>query len=262
MGTRMLIYQLLHDPETRTNTSIPFVVVVTPNVPEWKRAQLTVDGAIVHEISEIKIDWIKPGRPRWEHVMDKLHVFELVQYDKVLLLDTDMVVTRRLDGIFDDPASNVLPNRGDPAKVAGDEAPQPAEFLMAGNGGPGADHTYPAPRNDRLNAGFVLFKPSIDMYNYYMSVAQIEGRFPGGSPEQDLWNYAHRRSGNMPWQQLDPDWTINSPSFDDYKHGIATLHEKYWRCRDAKLRDVLLKSRWKMEGFFNSYEPAQRALSG
>lgn len=32
VGTRMLIYQLLHDPTTRTNNSYPFVVLVTKDV--------------------------------------------------------------------------------------------------------------------------------------------------------------------------------------------------------------------------------------
>lgn len=32
VGTRMLIYQLLHDPETRTNNSYPFVVLATQDV--------------------------------------------------------------------------------------------------------------------------------------------------------------------------------------------------------------------------------------
>ena len=32
VGTRMLIYQLLHDPKTCTNNSYPFVVMVTKDV--------------------------------------------------------------------------------------------------------------------------------------------------------------------------------------------------------------------------------------
>jgi hypothetical protein len=32
VGTRMMIYQLLHDPTTRTNNSYPFVVLVTADV--------------------------------------------------------------------------------------------------------------------------------------------------------------------------------------------------------------------------------------
>jgi len=254
IGIRMLIYQLLHDPITKTNNSIPFIVLVTETVPREYRDRLTKDGAIIVEVAPVKIDWIKPGRERWENVMDKLHVFELVQYEKILLLDADHVIVKPLDGVFDDPATDILSNLGKQENVRDDEGQQPTKYMMAGNSGPyEADHPYPAPRGDRLNAGFVVLHPSLDVYKYYMRVANIEGRFPGGSPEQDLWNYVHARNGNMPWKQVNPDFTANTPIFNDYVNGIASFHEKYWGCgRDRRLRDVLLRSRWKMEGYFDA----------
>lgn len=254
VGTRMLIYQLLYDPITKTTNNYPFIVLVTTDVPQQHRDRLTRDGAIVIEVSPLKFDWIVPRKGRWAHVMDKLHVFELVQYEKILLLDSDHAIVKPLDDIFDDPAAQLSQNLGDPEKIKDDEAVQPVSYIMAGNSGPSMlDHPYPAPRGNRLNAGFVILKPSIEMYNHYISVASIEGRFPGGSPEQDLWNYVHSRKGNMPWKQVDPDWTANTPIFNDYENGIASFHEKYWSCdRDRKLRDVLLRSRWKMEGFLDA----------
>jgi alpha-N-acetylglucosamine transferase len=251
----MLAYQLLHDPITRTTNNIPFVVLVSAGVKQEYRDRLTKDGATIIEVKPVKIDWIKPGNVRWAEVMDKLHVFELTQYEKVLLLDTDHVIVKPLDGVFNDPATEITKNLAEPDKVASDEAAQPSEYIMAGNCGPGPNHKYPAPRGDRLNAGFVILQPSIKMFNHYMSVASIEGRFPGGSPEQDLWNYVHNRDRNMPWKQIDPDWTVNTPSFDDYEHGIASFHEKYWsRYAEPKLRDVLLRARWKMEGYFDAMD--------
>ena len=275
-STRMLIYQLLHDPETRTNTSIDFVVMVANNVPKEKQDRLRRDGAIVTQVEEIRIDWIKPRRSRRNHVLDKLHAWEMVQYEKVLLLDADTVVTRRLDSLFDEIEAQPLPNGGNDGWARDDEAPQPTGYLMAGNSGPTSpEHDYPAPRGNRLNAGFVLLKPGIAMYDHYMSVANIKDRFDSSeyttesplctwserpanpfaeSPEQNLWNYVHRRKdGNMPWQQISSDWTANAPNYNDYKQGIASFHEKYWACeRDPELRNVLLRSRWKMEGFFKA----------
>jgi len=254
VGIRMLIYQLLHDPMTRTNHGIPFVVLVTQEVPQEHRDRLIKDGATIVEVSPINIEWIKPGRPRWAHVTDKLHVFELVQYEKILLLDADHVIVKPLDGVFEDPATEVVSNLGKTENIHDDEGLQPRTFMMAGNSGPyEADHPYPAPRGDRLNAGFVVLHPSVEMFNHYIAVASIEGRFPGSSPEQDLWNYVHDRKGNMPWTQIHPDWTANTPIYNDFEHGIASFHEKYWGCgRDRRLRDVLLRSRWKMEGYFDA----------
>lgn len=258
-GVRMLMYQLLHNPETRTNTSIDFVVLVQKDVPQKNRKQLTMEGAIVKEVEDVKFDWIKPGRDRWAHVMTKLRVFQLVEYEKVLLLDCDIVVTQRLDAIFDDPAAQVAENLGDTEKIMDDEAPQPSTYLMAGNCGPTParpEGLWPGFRGNRLNAGFVILQPSEKMYQHQYSVASIEGRFPGGSPEQDLWNYVYSRDRNMPWKQLDPIWTVNSPIYNDYVQGVKSIHEKYWAThvqKDPELRDVLLSSRWKMQGFYQGY---------
>lgn len=246
IGTRMLIYQLLHDPETCTNTSIPLVVLVTSDVSQANREQLRKDGAQVMEADEIKFGWIKPRRERWTHVMDKLYAFKLTQFDKVLLLDADIVVTKRLDSIFDDLAAQESANLQMPDEIYSDEAPQPSSYIMAGS-----SERF---EKDRLNAGFVILKPSKEIFELYLSVGKTEGKFPGTSPEQDLWNYVHNPDGNMPWKQIDPGWALNLPSWHDYNHGIATLHEKYWKMGvDNNLKEVLLKSRWKMEGFFDGY---------
>ena len=218
-GTRMLIYQLLHDPATRTNNSIPFVVLVTDKVEQWKRDQLVLDGAIVHEVEPINIAWLRPGRVRWTRIMDKINVFKMLQYEKVLLLDCDTVVVRPLDGVFNDPKAQVQHNKGNPKHVKSDEAPQPSQYLMAGNGNTNVHTDYPTPRSGKLNGGFILLGPSLEAYNYYMSVLNIENRFDSASMEQNLWNYAHRLNGNMPWQQVDPDWIINNPTWKDYISG-------------------------------------------
>lgn len=159
--------------------------------------------------------------------MDKLHVFELIQYEKVLLLHSDHVVVKPLDDIFQDAATVEISNLGKPENVQDDEGIQPATYIMAGNSGPRrAPHPYPSERGTRLNAVFVVLKPSIEMYNHYIAVFSIEGRFRGSSPEQDLWNYVHDSKRNMPLQQINPDWTVNKPCYSDYEHGIASFHEK------------------------------------
>ena len=255
IGTRMLIYQLLHDPETRTQRSIPFVVLVTPGVSVETRTRLELDGALVVEFPSITIDWLKPGRPRWEHVVDKLNIFKLTQFDKVLLMDVDIVILKRLDALFEEPETDVKENLGNPAEVRDDEGKQPQRYLMAGDSAPvGADkHTWPAPRRDIINAGFVVVHPSEEMFEHYLKVLSIDGRTPGVAPENQLWEYVHRLTGNMPFVHIKDTWIMNSPVYNDVKMGIAAVHEKWWRnsIRDKELRDVLLKSRWKMEGYWS-----------
>lgn len=170
-----------------------------------------------------------------------------------------MVITRSLEGVFEEDTTIKQSNLNDPSKVASDEPPQPMQYIMAGNAGP-YDKTYPeraTRKADYLNAGFVVFKPSMEMYDHYIGIANIEGRYNGEWPEQNLWNYVHRRDGNMPWKEINANWTVNSPIGEDYERGVASMHEKYWRCHacknDRKLGEILMKSRWKAEGFYNNH---------
>ena len=250
VATRMLIYQLLHDPATRTNNSIPFLVLVTEDIPDRKRQRLIADGATIVPVSKISFDWIQASRKRWRDVMAKLHLFNLTQYQRILFLDSDILVVKRMDGIFEDPAARVQHNRNKPENAPVDEGVQPATYVFAGVSGQGGyDHPYPGRKGRAANAGFILLQPSKDLFQYYLKVAAIPDRFDSKYPEQNLWIYLHRREGNMPWQQLDPTWNVNWATMNDYKHGVASLHTKWWSPGpEQALRDIALSMRWKMEG--------------
>lgn len=135
-----------------------------------------------------------------------------------------------------------------------DEAPQPHTYLFASNAGSaGYNHTIPPDKGDNLNAGCLVFQPSIDLFNYYVSLTTptTETRYNGRYPEQSLWAYAHRRDGNMPWKQLHWKWNTNWARWEDLEVGTASLHSKYWELdHDPKLRDYAFSIMWRMEGYW------------
>lgn len=95
----MLLWQLKHDPATRSQNGYPFVVLVTEDVEQHKREQLIQEGAIVKEIAKLKPLQHKT-RLAWQDVLTKLRLFEMVEYDRVCFLDSDHVLTRPIDGKF------------------------------------------------------------------------------------------------------------------------------------------------------------------
>ena len=121
-------------------------------------------------------------------VMTKLRVFQQVQYQKILLLDADIFPVRRLDGVFQDPATEVVTPLND-KKSAGDQIPLPARYMFAGmTMGGGREHDSSteekyyasmAPYNelDNVNAGFLLASPSHDIFTYYIAILNERGRF-------------------------------------------------------------------------------------
>ncbi|EGP86076.1 unnamed protein product [Zymoseptoria tritici ST99CH_1A5] len=251
VATRILAYSLLHDPSTRTNTSIPFLVLVTEEVRQSKRTRLEMDGVTVIPVSRLSWDWIRPGRERWRDVLSKFYLFTLTQYERVVFFDSDTLIVQRMDGIFDDPAARLQKTASNPENAPPEEGAQPSDFAYASVSGQGGfDHPYPPRRGSNCNAGFVLFRPCLVLFKHYLTVAEkAEGKFDPNYPEQNLWNYVHRRKGNMPWQQLDPTWNVNWATMNDWRKGAKSLHTKWWSPGPEKdLRDLALSLKWKMEG--------------
>ena len=162
----------MHNPETRTNTSIPFVVLTTKHISERKRARLRKDGAVVIEVDDVALpDWFSIGNPFWLDVMTKLRVFQQTQYEKILLLDADVLPVRRLDGVFQDPATEIVEPLYD-RKREGDQIPLPAAYMFAGmTMGGGREHDSETEEKcyasmarynelEQVNAGFLLAAPS------------------------------------------------------------------------------------------------------
>jgi len=256
VGARTLIYQLLHNPLTRGSGTIDFVVLVADSISQQRRDRLTADGAIVIEAPHLKGDeryqWIKPGGfGRWASVLDKMEIFRLTQYERILLMDTDVVVVRPLEGIFTSAEVAEKQNKGDAANVMADEPAQPDTYVMAGTCNNQRKHQYPVDMCGMMNAGFVVTKPNMDVYNHYLGVMAIEHRFDGRLPEQNLWNYVHRRSGNMAWTNLGDEWNIIQGNWDDYTHGMRSFHEKYWWTNgDQMLTNLLNRVRGMLDGYW------------
>jgi len=266
IATRLLAYQILHAPETRSN-DIPFIVLATKGVSEAKRARLRHDGAIVLSVETIeKPSWVEAGAANWEEVFDKLRLWSLTQFDLICFLDGDTVLNRPLDGVFADPAAtpqNTTLSR--PETIKQDEAPLPATYVFAGQPEMNRKHTYPPsaatnsyPNIHYLNAGFFVMQPSLQLLTHYLSILALPNRFVPKFPEQNLLNYAHRSAeegGNMPWKMLEPQWNIHYPTREDLEGGVVSLHEKWWAPGDEEGLGPYLRSwRWRMEGFWEGVD--------
>ncbi|KAK4692320.1 hypothetical protein P7C71_g4859, partial [Lecanoromycetidae sp. Uapishka_2] len=256
VGTRVLAYQLLHQPSTRTNTSIPLVVICTDDVKPSKIERLEQDGATVVVVEKLHQEWMKPGRDRWRDMLSKLRMLELTQYEKLLFMDSDMVLAKRMDSIFDDPTTATqTPNAG---LAVEDEAPLPKEYIFSAQTYMAQrDHPWPMPPGDSFSGGFFLLRPSISMFNYYMKIASIPERFDSFAMEQGLLNYAHRKDGPMPWQEINYEYVTAWPSMKQVSAGAHALHEKFWDHSiemDEELRDMWIMAKGAMLGYYEHKE--------
>jgi hypothetical protein len=95
---RTVLFQLTAHPDTRTSRDV--VVIVTPRTPVWQRHSITRMGARVEEHSVPKHRF-RVIHERWTEAMTKLHAFGLTQYRRVLFLDSDILLLKSPDVIFD-----------------------------------------------------------------------------------------------------------------------------------------------------------------
>ncbi|KAF3922983.1 hypothetical protein ABW20_dc0102933 [Dactylellina cionopaga] len=260
VAARVLAYQLLHDPNTRTNRSIPFIVLVTSAVSKSKRRTLESDGATVIFAEDLPLPWwVKTGVTRWKDQFTKLRLFELVEYERIAFIDADTLITRNLDGIFDDPAvaipsESLLETRR--AEIKSDEATLPSKYVFATrpdnalNGE--RDHPFPPIEGDIFSAGFWVAAPSLQLFDYYYSVINHWRRFDPHTMEQSLLNYAHRLNGAMPWGRLDYQWSATWPNHADLEGGVASLHEKFWSAGEDDMRRLWYDTRDNMEKYWSN----------
>lgn len=210
-------------------------------------------------VEKLEADWVHPGAERWRDVLAKLRLFQLVDYHKICFIDADTLVTAPLSGVFYDEATLTQATAGDPTQLRDDEAPLPRTYMFATHADFwGYEHPFPpAPDLSYLNCGFFVFTPSIPLFDYYVSLLKVPGKFDPGFPEQNLLNYAHRRDGNMPWKLLWYGWNVNWPTERDWRGGARSFHAKYWDGDPS--HDPVLKAMWReqrseMEGFWRGRE--------
>ncbi|KAF2465004.1 nucleotide-diphospho-sugar transferase [Lindgomyces ingoldianus] len=265
IATRILVWQLLHAPKTRSH-GIDVVVVITPSVSESRRKRLEKDGAIVRRVEFVhgkNEGWINPEQERWKDIMTKLRVWEMVDYERMLMLDGDTILNKPLDDAFNDPGAQIvstLPVGHAESRRKGDEPDLPSQYLLASVGETkNYNHTWPPTkptdfeRPDYFCAGFFLLSPSLELFKYYTALLDIKNRFDTRYMEQSLLNYAHRPDGPMPWKEVDYKWNVRHVNERDVEKGLVSMHEKWWLLPwsgSTKLRDEFLKIRWEMEGWY------------
>ena len=258
IATRILAYQILHAPETRCNEPIPFVILVTSTVSERAKRQLREDGARVVEAKDVPLRWwIKTGVTRWKDQFTKLRLFEMTEYDRILFIDADTLIQRKLDKIFYELEVQRPVGTLSSLQKKADESLLPTDFVFAARSDNALtgerNHPFPPLQTEVFSAGFWLAAPSTELFEYFLSVMNHYRRFDPHTMEQSLLNYAFRRDGPMPWSELHYQWSATWPNLDDFEAGVATLHEKFWSVGPQELQDLWKRQKDAMERHFASH---------
>jgi hypothetical protein len=193
-----------------TGTTEPMVLLVTPDVPRDARTRLARVGFELREIAVIK----NPSRskellfPRFDKVFTKLRAWELDEFDKVVLLDADMVVRKNLDSLFERPELAAAP-----------------DFL----------------RPDNFNSGLMVLEPSRDKLRGMLDALSESSSYDGG--DQGFLNtYFGDWYGGRAERRL-PTW-YNLPSFIyQFMHAHPSLRAEVER--EARVIHYTVQKPWR-----------------
>jgi glycogenin len=101
----------LHQSLKRTGTAYPFVTAVSAHIAPQIDPLLQAAGIIVRRIPEstaIPKEMIE-NNGHWGHTFDKVHLFGLYEFDKLVYVDSDMIVLANMDELFDKPHMSAVP---------------------------------------------------------------------------------------------------------------------------------------------------------
>ncbi|KAF9019451.1 nucleotide-diphospho-sugar transferase [Hymenopellis radicata] len=230
-------------------TKYPFVVMVTETLPEDARTILKKRG-----LKMVDIGSIRPGSgresfdmtdARFSDTWSKIRVFELVEYDRVVLLDADMVVRRNMDELMD---MDLGPNEIAAAHVCAcnpRKRPHYPPDWIPENCPHTAVHTpqsspprwspgKPRPYSE-LNSGLVVLNPSSDLASGIMNrlaTCHVEKYY---FPDQDLLSEHFKGA----WKPL--PWYYNA------LRTLKVIHPRMWSDDEVRCVHYILADKPWME---------------
>ena len=191
----------LHESLKRTATPYPLVTAISAHIAPEIGTVLVAAGIIVRRIPEttaIPKDMVE-NNGHWGHTFDKVHLFSLPGFDKLVYVDSDMIVLENMDELFDKPHMSAVA----------------AGLLVESD-------SY------RLNGGLMVIEPEARLADGIFATlpkALAEVATMGGHAigDQDLINAYYPDWRTTPELQLDQGYNLFQCYLDSYieKHGFT-----------------------------------------
>jgi alpha-N-acetylglucosamine transferase len=224
----------------RSGTAYPLIVMVTDGIDGPSRQVLEKDGCTLVDVEPLRpTDSSEDSyaNARFAEVWTKLSAWRLTDFEQVVFLDADMLVTQNMDELLsvDLPAGTIAAChacRCNPNKIASYPAswtPENCAYSYYGE----VEATRPAAVEDYLNGGLLVLRPDeevfADLVRRLAAVTDLS-RYPFA--EQDFLNeYYYRR-----WQPL--------PYVYNALKTLAFQHPSMWDSAEVKNIHYIIDKPW------------------
>jgi len=180
----------------RAGTPYPLVVLLTDDIGATDRQVLLDDGCLLHQVAPLRpASGLEDSyaNARFAQVWTKLAAWQLTDYERVVFLDADMLVTQNMDELFALPlpegaiaachACRCNPNRI--ASYPASWTPQSCFYTHCR----GLDHTSEPGVDDYLNGGFLVLTPDEAVFERMVrQLAEVDDLSRYVFAEQDFLN--------------------------------------------------------------------------
>ncbi|GAA6004904.1 hypothetical protein JCM10207_008447 [Rhodosporidiobolus poonsookiae] len=237
---------VLHHSLVKSGSKYPLVVFATPELPQIARDILTQRGIPIRDI-----EFLSPPADqkkeldnhdaRFHDTWTKLRVFELEEFERLVLLDSDMLVVRNMDELMEMPleegwiaaAHACTCNPKKLSHYPKHWIPENCGHTQAHFTTPLAPSAFTKSTHDRLNSGLVVLRPSLATFTAMYTFLCTDPRVATyGFPDQDLL----------------ADFFVGKFLPLSYRYNaLKTLrycHSEMWRDEDVKNIHFILKKPW------------------
>ena len=196
-------------------TTVPRVVLVTADVSREACERLSGQGWQVRDVEPLENPNPETARlfERFRTVFTKLRAWELVDFDKIVLLDADVITLQNIDDLFERPSISAAP-----------------DFFLP----------------DRFNSGLMVIQPSAQMFARIIEALWGTPSYDGG--DQGFLNvffsnwYAMDVSHRLP-----AGYNLQSFIFQ-FLHGHPSLKQALQR--EAKVIHYSVQKPWRAKAAF------------
>ncbi|SDU86206.1 Glycosyl transferase family 8 [Microlunatus sagamiharensis] len=232
----------------RVGSPYPFVVVVTPTISAEDRALLEADGCLLREVAPIR----PPAglresyaNARFAEVWTKLAVWTLTEFERLVVLDADMLVVRNMDELFDldlGPSRVAACHacRCNPNKIATYPAswtPEHCAYTHVEAGEPSTEEADPY-----VNGGTLVLEPDRAVFDELMAeLAAVDDLSRYVFAEQDFLNEHFRGR-----------WTVLPYVYNALKT-LPFQHPRLWHDDEVKNLHFIIDKPWE-----TALDPASR----
>ncbi|GAA3549781.1 glycosyltransferase [Microlunatus spumicola] len=181
----------------RVGSPYPLVVAVTDGIGPDDRALLEADGCLLRDVEPLRPPsglQDNYANARFAEVWTKLGVWRLTEFERLVVLDADMLVTRNMDELFDlalddDEIAACHACRCNPNRIASypdSWTPGGCAYTYLAGAGPEPEVEVPDPY---FNGGILVIRPDLAIFDALLGeLAAVEDLSRYVFAEQDFLN--------------------------------------------------------------------------